>query len=100
MAVSAIPVVAGDHGRYRVNVLAQGPSPDPDLVNGWGISRLPGSPWWVSDNGTDSSTLYKADGSKQALKVAIPGGAPRAPSRARTPAISTAICSSSIARPA
>jgi hypothetical protein len=27
-------------------------------------------------HGTDQSTLYKADGSKQGLKVAIPGGAP------------------------
>ena len=81
--VVAIPVAAhGDNnppGRdnaYTVKVLAQGPTPDADLVNGWGISRLPTSPWWVSDNGTDQSTLYKADGSKQGLKVAIPGGAP------------------------
>ena len=81
--VIAIPVAAHDDhhapGRdnaYTVKVLAQGPTPDTDLVNGWGISRLPTSPWWVSDNGTDQSTLYKADGSKQGLKVAIPGGAP------------------------
>lgn len=85
LSVSAIPVAAsgdhdgdhdGHHGRYAVNVLVQGPVPDGDLVNGWGISRLPGSPWWVADNGTDASTIYKADGSKQALKVAIPEGAP------------------------
>lgn len=83
VSLTAIPVAANgdhnaghDHDAYTVKVLAQGPAPDPDLVNGWGISRLPGSPWWVSDNGTDASTLYKADGSKQALKVAIPGGAP------------------------
>jgi uncharacterized protein (TIGR03118 family) len=77
MLAMAIPVAAnGDHNDYTVNVLVKGPSPDTDLVNGWGISRLPTSPWWVADNGTDASTLYKADGSKQPLKVAIPGGAP------------------------
>ena len=83
MSVVAIPVAAhgdhnanGDRNAYTVRVLAQGPDPDKDLVNGWGISRLPTSPWWVADNGTDASTLYKADGSKQALRVAIPGGAP------------------------
>jgi len=80
MLVMAIPVAANsgqsDHNDYAVHVLVTGPSPDADLVNGWGISRLPGSPWWVSDNGTNQSTLYKADGSKQGLKVAIPGGAP------------------------
>jgi uncharacterized protein (TIGR03118 family) len=77
MFAVAVPVAAhDDHNRYTAHVLVTGPSPDSDLVNGWGLSRLPGSPWWVADNGTDSSTIYKADGSKQALKVAIPGGAP------------------------
>jgi uncharacterized protein (TIGR03118 family) len=77
MLVTAVPVAAKDNDKgYTVNVLVTGPTPDADLVNGWGISRLPGSPWWVSDNGTDLSTLYKADGSKQGLRVAIPGGAP------------------------
>jgi uncharacterized protein (TIGR03118 family) len=77
---AAIPVAA--HGRgperngYAVTVLVSGPSPDADLVNGWGISRAPTSPWWVADNGTDLSTLYTADGTKQARRVAIPGGAP------------------------
>ena len=37
---------------------------DPDLVNAWGLTSLPTSPWWVADNGTDVSTLYRADGSK------------------------------------
>jgi uncharacterized protein (TIGR03118 family) len=75
----AIPVAAsGAHHRngYAVDVLVTGPTPDADLVNGWGLSRLPGSPWWVADNGTDLSTLYRADGSKQSLRVSIPGGAP------------------------
>ncbi len=77
MLVSAIPVAAnGNHNAYAVNVLVTGPTPDPDLVNGWGLSRLPTSPWWVADNGTDASTLYNADGSKRPLKVAIPRGAP------------------------
>ena len=75
-AVTAPVGASGGPNRYTVHTLVTGPSPDADLVNGWGISRLPGSPWWVADNGTDLSTLYKADGSKQALKVSIPGGAP------------------------
>jgi uncharacterized protein (TIGR03118 family) len=36
---------------------------DPNLVNAWGLTSLPGSPWWVADNGTDVSTIYRADGS-------------------------------------
>src|SRR2546428_404547 len=45
---------------------------DPDLVNGWGLTSLPTSPWWVADNGTDVSTLYRADGSKVPLTVQVP----------------------------
>jgi uncharacterized protein (TIGR03118 family) len=34
---------------------------DPDLVNGWGITAGPSTPWWVSDNGTHRSTLYNGN---------------------------------------
>ncbi len=44
---------------------------DTSLVNGWGLAALPTSPWWVSDNGTDVSTLYRADGSKVPLTVGV-----------------------------
>jgi uncharacterized protein (TIGR03118 family) len=45
---------------------------DPDLVNAWGLTSLPTSPWWVADNATDVSTLYRADGSKVPLTVQVP----------------------------
>src|SRR3954470_15194609 len=47
---------------------------DPHLVNGWGLTRLAGSPWWVANNGTDTSTLYNGAGTPQALVVTAPGG--------------------------
>ena len=31
---------------------------DPDLVNAWGVSFAPTSPFWISDNGTGLATLY------------------------------------------
>jgi uncharacterized protein (TIGR03118 family) len=49
---------------------------DPNLVNAWGLAALPGSPWWVADNGTDLSTLYQANGTKVGLEVSIPDGGP------------------------
>jgi uncharacterized protein (TIGR03118 family) len=45
---------------------------DPSLVNPWGISTSPTSPFWVSDNGTGLSTLYNTAGAKQGLVVTIP----------------------------
>jgi uncharacterized protein (TIGR03118 family) len=49
---------------------------DPDLQNGWGIAEPSTGPWWVADNGTDKSTLYDAEGTKQGLIVSIVNGAP------------------------
>jgi uncharacterized protein (TIGR03118 family) len=51
---------------------------DPGLVNGWGISYSPTSPFWVSSNGGGTSTLYRVDPVTQAttkvgLTVTIPG---------------------------
>ena len=40
---------------------------DPHLVNPWGVSFRPGSPlnspFWISDQGSNSATLYSVDGS-------------------------------------
>lgn len=47
---------------------------DPQLVNPWGISFGPTSPFWISDNRTDVTTLYNGAGVKQGLVVTIPGG--------------------------
>jgi len=47
---------------------------DASLVNGWGITAGPTTPWWVANNGTDTSTLYRGDGTKVALTVSVPGG--------------------------
>jgi len=41
--------------------------PDPNLKNPWGMTRSPsGSPWWVANNNSGTSTLYTGAG------VAIP----------------------------
>jgi uncharacterized protein (TIGR03118 family) len=49
---------------------------DPSLVNPWGVSHISTSPFWTSDQGTNTSTLYAVTGStnvsKIPLNVAIP----------------------------
>jgi uncharacterized protein (TIGR03118 family) len=85
----AAPAVAGSASSpstYRqVNLVSDVPGraqvTDPNLVNPWGASYSPTSPLWVSDNGTDVSTLYDGGvhGGPQnieSLVVNIPGGAP------------------------
>ena len=55
------------------NQVKQAHHDDPLLVNAWGLAHGPGSPWWVSDNGSGWSTLYDGFGNlNQGLKVLIP----------------------------
>jgi len=42
---------------------------DLSLVNSWGLVSSPTSPFWVANNGTDTSTLYNTSG--PVMKVAI-----------------------------
>src|ERR1700691_5882216 len=46
---------------------------DPQLWSPWGISILPGQDFWIANNNSGTSTLYDAQGSKNALVVTIPG---------------------------
>jgi len=76
---------AEDPHYQQVNLVSDLPNvaivQDTNLVNAWGISFSPTSPFWVSDNGTGLSTLYAVtnDSSgavsvvRQGLVVTIPG---------------------------
>ena len=51
---------------------------DPLLKNAWGVSYGPSGPWWISNNGSGTSTLYSTNPSTNAtaklgLTVTIPG---------------------------
>jgi uncharacterized protein (TIGR03118 family) len=46
---------------------------DPQLLNPWGISILPGQDFWIANNNSGTSTLYDAQGNKNSLVVTIPG---------------------------
>jgi uncharacterized protein (TIGR03118 family) len=76
LASATAGMAAGDN-QYTVhplasNVVGAAPTTDPNLVNAWGLTASPTSPWWVADNGTNLSTLYLANGSKLALVVQVP----------------------------
>ncbi len=79
---ASTPSFAAQGSYAQANLVSDVPSlanaTDPDLVNAWGLTRSATSPWWVSDNGTDKSTLYNGAGTKLGLIVTIPpsGSAP------------------------
>jgi uncharacterized protein (TIGR03118 family) len=78
LAIIAAVAAGAARGRatadiYTVHQLVSDSS-DSSLVNGWGLSAGPTTPWWTSNNGTDTSTLYSGTGTKAALTVAVAGG--------------------------
>ena len=80
--VAASPLTAAERNSYTVTPLVSdqpgvAAQTDSNLVNAWGLTSGPTSPWWVSDNGTDKSTLYRgSDGAPQGgpLVVNVGGG--------------------------
>jgi uncharacterized protein (TIGR03118 family) len=63
-AYTATPLVSDQAG--------MAPTVDSNLKNAWGISAGPVTPWWVANNGTDTSTLYDAAGTPFPLPPAAP----------------------------
>jgi uncharacterized protein (TIGR03118 family) len=84
----ALALAAGAHAQVRVDVtnlvtndplVNPGQITDAGLVNAWGLSYSPTSPFWVSSNGNDTATLYGVNPatqatSKAALVVTVPVG--------------------------
>jgi uncharacterized protein (TIGR03118 family) len=89
MAAAASPAGAGQARFRQVNLVSDipglAPLTDPDLLNAWGLAatpgtdQAPGSPLWVSDNGSDKTTLFAGatpTSVAQVLVVNITSGAP------------------------
>jgi hypothetical protein len=88
--VGASPAKGQKSAFVQVNLVSNQPGVAPlmdtDLVNAWGLAaspgtdQAPGSPLWVSDNGSDKATLYNngtaTTVSKFALTVGVTGAAP------------------------
>src|SRR3954453_4554255 len=72
-AIAVAVALAAATNSYNPQTLVTNTT-DSNLVNGWGLSIGPTTPWWVSDNGTNKSTLYQGTGTKAALVVDVPGG--------------------------
>ena len=87
VASSVTPVFA----QYKRTDLASnqpGVAPSTDrqhLITSWGLTALPTSPFWLSDNGSGFSTLYTGGGQQIPLFVTIPASASSPAGTAGTP---------------
>src|SRR5258708_22083331 len=78
--IAAIPsgLWAQQGGYFQTNLVSNtagvATTTDPQLLNPWGISILPGQDFWIANNNSGTSTLYDLNGTKDtALVVTIPG---------------------------
>jgi uncharacterized protein (TIGR03118 family) len=80
--LSASPAAA--QGYLKLNLVSKTPGQairtDPNLGETWGIVASAGSPWWVSNAATGTSTLYDGFGNIRPLVVTVP---PKAGSTAK-----------------
>ena len=66
LALSLLPSLALAQHYKQTNlvsdIMGMAPVHDPNLVNPWGLSRSSGSPWWVANNNSGTTTLYGGAG--------------------------------------
>jgi len=74
------PLVTDDQDALADEGFGPAATVDPNLINPWGMSFAPGGPFWVSNQGTNTSTLYTGEGQRfpigSPLVVDIPQAGP------------------------
>ena len=74
MMVSVAPASFAQYVRTDLASNKPGTTPSTDqqhLINSWGLTALPGTPFWLSDNGSGFSTLYTGAGQQVPLFVSV-----------------------------
>jgi uncharacterized protein (TIGR03118 family) len=78
MGVAGKAVAASDqylvHPMVSSNAAIPADRVDANLKNAWGLVASPTSPWWTSNQATNTSTLYPATGAANPLVVGVTGG--------------------------
>ena len=75
LAAAAIGTAQASPLFQQTNLVSDGLVPaahvDPNLINPWGVSFSPTSPFWVSDNNAGVATIYNASGATALPPVTI-----------------------------
>jgi len=77
--LTPLTLLAAANSYVRRDLVADQPGlaavTDPNLINPWGVSFSATSPFWVSNAGSGTSTLYNGSGTITPLVVTIPAAA-------------------------
>lgn len=78
LVVACAPALLHADSYTQTNLVSNIPglanTTDPNLQNPWGVAFSATSPFWVSDQGSGTATLYDGAGNINALVVSVPGG--------------------------
>jgi uncharacterized protein (TIGR03118 family) len=80
IVVAGVPASAAVDNAYTVHPLVsdepgEAAATDGNVVNAWGLTAGPSTPWWISDNETGKATLYNASTNTiPSLVVDVAGG--------------------------
>jgi uncharacterized protein (TIGR03118 family) len=76
LLLSAGPLPAQSTGYTQTNLTSDGTisanNKDTNLINPWGVTFIPGNPFWISDNNKGVTTLYNNAGVSQSAPIVIP----------------------------
>jgi uncharacterized protein (TIGR03118 family) len=79
LTLLALPALLHADSFVQTNLVSPTPgeaiTTDANLVNPWGMAYSATSPFWISNQGTGTSTLYDGAGNTIPLVVNVPGGA-------------------------
>jgi uncharacterized protein (TIGR03118 family) len=102
----ALTLVSSAMAQYQLhnlvsNQIGQASHIDPLMVNAWGLVHGSGTPWWINDENSGWATVYKPDGTIEALRVLIPtaGNGPDSPTGHNGPGQPTGIVFNATANP-
>jgi len=66
LSLLLLPVVTQAQHYKQTNlvsdIVGMAPTIDPNLKNPWGLTRSSGSPWWIGNNNSGTSSLFNAAG--------------------------------------
>src|SRR5258707_14332255 len=91
LSIFLLPAVTQAQHHKQTNLVSDvagmAPTFDPNLKNPWGLTRSSGSPWWVGNNNSGTSTLYTGTGAiipingTGTVTVPPPNGSPAGPQK-------------------
>jgi uncharacterized protein (TIGR03118 family) len=72
----SVAAAKANSGYQQTNLVSDGAVSgtitDPNMKNPWGLANLPNGPWWIANNNSGTTEIFKGDGTQLGSAIAIP----------------------------